>query len=56
MINEIIHVVKVRQGEIRLALAEGHATSFEVYQRLVGEYQGLQWLLDTLDVKLAEKE
>jgi hypothetical protein len=56
MINEIIHVVKTRQGEIRLALAEGHATSFDAYQRLVGEYQGLQWMVDTLDVKLAERE
>ena len=56
MIHETVHIIKTRQAEVRLALAEGHAATFDAYQRLVGEYQGLQWVLDTLDAKLAEAE
>jgi hypothetical protein len=48
--------MKTRQAEIRLALAEGHASNFEAYQRCVGEYQGIQWVLDSLNAKLAENE
>lgn len=56
MIAELIHVLKQRQAEIRLALVENPVGSHEIYLRIVGEYQGLQWLLDTLDAKLAENE
>ena len=56
MIGALIHVVKERQAMIRLSLAQGHAANFEAYQRLVGEYQGLQWVLDAIDAKLAEQD
>lgn len=56
MILELVHMIKQRQAEIRLSLAEGHASDFQAYQRCVGEYQGLQWTLDTLNAKLAENE
>lgn len=56
MISEIIHMLKTRQAELRLALAEGNAINFDSYSRMVGEYQGLQWTLDSIDMKLKEKE
>jgi hypothetical protein len=56
MIGALIHVIKERQATIRLSMAQGNVVSFEAYQRLVGEYQGLQWLLDTIDEQLEEKE
>ncbi len=56
MIGALIHVIKERQATLRLSLAQGSAPNFEAYQRLVGEYQGLQWLLDTIDAKLAEQD
>ena len=49
-------VIKERQAALRLSLAQGHAPNFETYQRLVGEYQGLQWMLDAIDAKLAEQD
>jgi hypothetical protein len=54
-ISDIIHAVKARQNEIASALAEGHASSWEVYQRLVGEHVGLQRTLDIIN-NLLEKE
>ena len=56
MIGALIHVIKERQATLRLSLAQGSAPNFEAYQRLVGEYQGPQWLLDTIDAKLAEQD
>jgi hypothetical protein len=56
MLSEIIHMIKERQAELRLSLAVGHASTYDSYSRMVGEYQGLQWMLDTIDMKLAEKE
>ena len=54
-ISDIIHAVKARQNEIASSLAEGHATTFESYQRLVGEVAGLQRTLDIIN-NLLEKE
>ena len=54
-ISDIIHAVKARQDEIAKALAEGHATTWEAYQRLVGEVQGLQRTLEIIN-NLLEKE
>ena len=53
--SDIIHAVKARQDEIARALAEGTATNWESYQRLVGEVQGLQRTLDIIN-NLLEKE
>lgn len=54
-ISDIIHAVKARQSEIANSLAEGHATNWEAYQRLVGEVAGLQRALDIIN-NLLEKE
>ena len=49
-------MLKQRQAEIRMSLVVNPVGNYDAYNRLVGEYQGLQWLMDTLDAKLAENE
>ncbi len=56
MISELIHQLKQRQAEIRMSLVENPVGDHGIYLRIVGEYQGLQWTLDTLNAKLAENE
>ena len=56
MISELIHMLKQRQAEIRLSLVDNPVGNYDSYNRLVGEYQGLQWVMDNLDAKLAENE
>jgi hypothetical protein len=56
MILELIHVIKQRQAEIRMSLVENPVSNHEIYLRIIGEYQGLQWTLDTLNAKLAEND
>jgi len=54
MIESVLHVVKLRQGEIALSLAAGNAITWEAYQRMVGENQGLQFVLDSINRMLDE--
>ncbi len=56
MISELIHQIQVRQAEIRMSLVNNPVGDHQIYSRIVGEYQGLQWVLDTLNAKLAENE
>jgi len=56
MISELIHMLKQRQAEIRLSLVDSPVGNYDSYNRLVGEYQGLQWVMDSLNAKLAENE
>ena len=56
MISDLIHMLKQRQAEIRLSLVDNPVGSYDSYNRLVGEYQGLQWVMDNLNSKLAENE
>jgi hypothetical protein len=55
MIASVIHVVKLRQAEIAGSLALGNAFNWESYQRMVGEHQGLQFVLDSIDKMLDEE-
>ena len=55
MIEQLIHRVKLKQAEISIALATGSCMTWEAYQRLVGEYQGLQDVLDMVDTMLEEE-
>lgn len=55
MIDALLHRVKLKQGEIMFALATGSAMTWEAYQRLVGEYQGLQDTLDMVNQMLEEE-
>mgnify|MGYP003340537817 FL=1 len=52
--SDFIGAVKARQHEISASLAKGHCVNFETYQRLVGQYQGLEEALDILNNLLKE--
>jgi len=54
VIEALIHRVKIRQSEIQVSLSHGTPINWESYQRMVGEYQGLQTALDIIDAMLDE--
>lgn len=54
MIEQLIHRVKIRQAELQVSLAQGTPMTWESYQRMVGEHQGLQTTLDIIDAMLEE--
>lgn len=56
MIEALIHRIKVKQAEIQVSLAAGMPVTWEAYQRMVGEHQGLQQALDMLDAMLDEQK
>ena len=56
MTSELIHMIKLRQAEIGVSLASGNATTWESYQRIVGEYVGLSWVLQMINQKLEEED
>ena len=56
MIEQLIHRIKVRQAELQMSLAAGTPMTWEAYQRMVGEHQGLQNALDMLDAMLQEEK
>lgn len=55
-IGDLIGGLKVLQSEISLSLARGNAPTWESYQRMVGQHQGLQDALDLIDQLLKEDE
>lgn len=55
MIEQLIHRIKVRQAELKAALAEGNPATWEAYHRMVGEHQGLQAAMDMIDNMLEEE-
>ena len=54
--SQLIGILKGAQADIALSLANGNANSYEVYQRLVGEYRGLEQALKAIDQLLSEEE
>ena len=56
MIEQLIHRIKVRQAEIQVSLANGMPINWESYQRMVGEFQGLQAAMDMIDNMLDEEK
>lgn len=56
MIEQLIHRIKIRQNELQVSLAGGNAMTWEAYQRMVGEHQGLQTTLDMIDSMLDEEK
>jgi hypothetical protein len=56
MIEALIHRIKIRQNELQVSLAGGNAMTWEAYQRMVGEHQGLQTTLDMIDSMLDEEK
>jgi hypothetical protein len=55
MIDQVIHRIKVRQSELQVSLAVGMPVTWEAYQRMVGEHQGMQAVLDIIDTMLDEE-
>lgn len=56
MIEQLIHRIKVRQAELQMSLAQGTPMTWEAYQRMVGEHQGLQAAMDMIDTMLEEEK
>jgi hypothetical protein len=54
--SQLIGIIKGLQADIATSLANGNANSYEVYQRLVGEYRGLEQALKAIDQLLTENE
>ena len=54
-VGDLIGALKTQKEAIMLAMANGNCSSFESYQRLVGEYVSLEKVLLTID-KLLEEE
>ncbi len=55
-LSNLIGAINVRKSEIAASLAAGNATTWEAYQRMVGNYQGLQDSLDILNNLMKEDE
>ena len=54
--SDLIDAVKAEQAKITESLVAGHVVNFETYQRLVGQYQGLQLTLEIINNLLEEKD
>ena len=54
--SQLIGILKGAQADIAYSLANGNANSYEVYQRLVGEYRGLEQALKAIDQLLTEDQ
>lgn len=54
--SDFIGLCKAEQARISQSLVEGRAVNIESYQRLVGQYQGLEKALDILDNILKEPD
>jgi len=56
ILEDLIGAIESRKTGILKSLANGNATSFETYQRLVGQHQGLEEALGILNDLLKEKD
>ena len=52
----MIGALKARQAEIAAALASGNASTWESYQRMVGNFHGLQESMDILNKLLKDED
>lgn len=55
IVGDLIGALKAQKEAIMLAMANGNCSSFDSYQRLVGEFVSLEKVLLTID-KLLEEE
>ena len=53
--SDFISAIKVRQAGIASSLTAGNVVNFETYQRLVGQYAGLEEALQILNDLLKEE-
>jgi hypothetical protein len=56
MIDALIHRIKLRQAQIQESLAKGIPASWDAYQRMVGEHNGLQEAMNMIDAMLDEEK
>ena len=56
MIEQLMQLVTMRQAELQVCLARGTPITWDAYQRMVGEHQGLQYALDMIDNMLEEEK
>jgi hypothetical protein len=56
LLADFIGRVKQRQERIAESLVEGNAVTFEAYQRLVGQHQGLEEALLIINQLLEEEK
>jgi hypothetical protein len=55
-VGDLIAAIKARQAEIKLSLAAGNPATWEAYQRIVGQHQGLEESLEILNNLLKEED
>lgn len=55
-VSDFIGAIEVRKSAIAQSLVSGNATTYEAYQRLVGQHQGLVEALVILNDLLKEDE
>ena len=55
-LSDLIAGIKASQSEIALSLAQGNASTWEAYQRMVGQYRGLEEALAILNNLLKEPD
>ena len=55
-ISDLVSGIKASQSEISLSLARGNASTWEAYQRMVGQYHGLEQALEILNDILKEPD
>lgn len=54
--SDYIGAVEAEKRKISESLVDGNATTFDAYQRLVGQHQGLGKALDILNELLREQD
>jgi hypothetical protein len=55
-VGDLIGALKSRQAEIATSLASGNASTWEAYQRMVGNFHGLQESMDILNKLLKDED
>lgn len=55
VLSDLISAIKASQSELKDSLAGGYAPNIESYNRMVGQYAGLQESLDILE-RLMDEE
>lgn len=55
-ISDLIGAIRDRQAGIAKSLVDGNAVTFEAYQRLVGQHQGLAEALEIINDLLKDPD
>jgi len=54
-VADLIGLIKKKQVEIADSIVSGYCVNFETYQRLIGQYQGLDEALNIVNLMLEEE-